>query len=128
MNKKTKKRIIDSSLKLFEFPDGKNKHFTFILNKNKIVSTGINLGYKTHPESKELGYRFDAIHSEFHAVIRYRGNEKDFSRLTLVNTRLNHLKQLDMSKPCPICQDLIKSLGFRKVYYTDYNGNFVRFK
>lgn len=128
MNKKTEKRIVDISQKLFHIPDGKNKHFSFILNKNKIVSFGCNDGYKTHPKAKKLNYRFCAIHSELSAVLKYRGKNKNFSNLTLVNIRINYERKLDMAKPCPRCQELIESLGFAKVFYTDYNGEFIRYK
>lgn len=128
MNNKIKKRLVALSHKLYHVPEGKNKHFSFILDKSKIIAFGTNDGFKTHPKAKELQYRFCAIHSELSAILRYRGKDKDFSHFTLVNIRINHDKNLGMSKPCEICQQLIESLGFAKVFYTDYNGQFIRYK
>lgn len=128
MNKKIQKRLIQISKRLYHLPDGKNKHFSFILDKNKIISMGYNYSYKTHPESHIRGYRFCAMHSELSAVLKCRRKRKyvNLDNLTLVNIRLYKNKSLGMAMPCDICKQLIKD--FRKVYYTNYNGDFIRLK
>ena len=35
--------------------------------------------------------------------------------------------QLTMSKPCERCQQMINSAGLKKVFYTNWNGEFERF-
>ena len=40
------------------------KHCSLIIHKNKIVSVGINGIGKTHPKAKQIGYRYDEVHSE----------------------------------------------------------------
>lgn len=97
------------------------KHVTLLLRKNTCVAIGFNLPFKTHPMSYKENYRYYALHSEVKALSLYKG--EDYESLTLVNMRF-HKGQLKLSKPCEICQKLIKKFGIRKVYYTD-NNQFV---
>lgn len=127
MNKNIIKRVVNLSEKMIDLPVSRNKHFSFILDKNKIVSIGYNNGWHTHPRSKELEYRFDAMHSELSAILKYKGRKRDFKQFTLINTRMNSLGQLCMAKPCPMCRQLIESLGFKKVYFSNRSGEFERF-
>lgn len=125
MNKKSQKRLIKISKRLFHIPVGKNKHFSFVLDKNKLVAIGYNDGYKTHPQAQLLGYRFCAIHSELSAILKCK-KYIDFKHLTIVNIRLCKNKTVGMSMPCEVCQELIKKFG--KIYYTNYNGDFIQLK
>jgi deoxycytidylate deaminase len=107
------------------------KHFSFILYKNKVVSIGINNPRKTHPKNLKNKYKNRTnedisccvgIHSELSAVIKY--GYEDCSNHILVNTRVNALGELSNSRPCCGCQNLIKQLKFKKVYYTNKQGQF----
>lgn len=105
------------------------RHFSFILDGNRILSIGIN-NSKTHPYNLNFNYvnkqktRISDIvgtHSEVSAVLKYG---KDCKNLTLVNTRINRNNEIDYSKPCSGCFDMIMSIGFKKVYYTNREKNF----
>lgn len=107
------------------------KHFTFIYEKNKLLSIGIN-NPKTHPSNLRYNYlnkqknkisEIVGTHSEMNAV-RKLGNFYNYSDLIMVNTRINRNKKIDYSKPCNGCLEMICELGFSKIYYTDKNGNF----
>ena len=106
------------------------KHFSFIYDKNKLLSIGMNSS-KTHPSNLKYNYinkQKDKIseivgtHSEMNAVNKLGNFE--FSGLVLINTRINRNNMLDYSKPCNGCMEMICELGFSKVYYTDKNGKF----
>lgn len=65
------------------------------------------------------------IHSELDALIKL--GTDDVSGLTLVNTRVNRNNQIDLSMPCTGCQSFLKTLNFKKVFYSTKDGKFERF-
>jgi deoxycytidylate deaminase len=108
------------------------RHFSFILQRNRIISIGLN-STKTHPlnlkynyinKNKEKISDIVGTHSELNAVIKL--GEEDCSKLTLINTRINRNNLLDYSAPCNGCSDMIKQLNFQNVFYSTNNGNFKK--
>lgn len=106
------------------------RHFSFIMDKNKIISIGLN-SLKTHPKNLKYNYvnklnqnisDIVGTHSELSAVIKL--GEEDCSGLTLVNTRINRNNELDFSAPCSGCLDMIKQLNFKNVYFSNNSGTF----
>jgi deoxycytidylate deaminase len=113
--------------------DYRCKHFSFIFNKNRLLSIGFNNPTKTHP--KNLKIRFFnrqgidistavGIHSELSAVIKL--GEEDCTRYTIVNTRINRNNKIDFSKPCEGCSSLLKQLNFKKIFYSTNHNDFLR--
>jgi len=109
------------------------RHFSFILNKRKILAIGFN-NQKTHPFN--LKYKFvnrknipinDLVgtHSELNALIKL--GTDDVEGLTLVNTRVNRKGDIDFSMPCTGCQSFLTTLNFKKIFYSTKDGNFERF-
>jgi len=90
------------------------KHVSFIIRKGELVSYGVNK-MKTHPLAKRYGYRYDEIHSELDALLRYKG-PKD--KLTLLNFRFNRFGEMRMSKPCKLCMPWCDVLFDRIIYST----------
>ncbi len=93
------------------------KHVSIIVRKNEIVAVGTNT-FRTHPKAKELGYRFDEVHSELDALLRYKGPKDN---LVLLNFRYNRFGDMRMSKPCCKCLPWCVAL-FDKIWYTTDNG------
>jgi hypothetical protein len=93
------------------------KHVSVIVRKNEIVAVGTNT-FRTHPKAKELGYRFDEVHSELDALLRYKGPKDN---LVLLNFRYNRFGDMRMSKPCCKCLPWCVAL-FDKIWYTTNNG------
>lgn len=113
--------------------DQRCRHFSFILNKKKVIVIGFNR-QKTHPIN--LKYNFVnrrnipindlvGIHSEINALIKL--GTDDVSGLTLVNTRVNRNNQIDLSMPCSGCQSFLKNLNFKRIYFSTKCGDFERF-
>jgi len=109
------------------------RHFSFILDRNRIISIGMN-STKTHPMNLKYNYinknkekisDIVGTHSELNAVIKL--GIEDCSKLTLVNTRINRNNLLDHSAPCNGCSDMIKQLNFKNVYHTDSQANFIQY-
>jgi hypothetical protein len=130
------KRLEDISKSLIEFNSKKRcQHFSFILLKNKIISIGNN-SKKTHPlnlknrkTSLRTGEDFsDQKHvcSEFSAINKLKNMTNiDTKKCILVNIRYNRNGKIALSKPCMSCENLLKYFSFKKVIWTDNDGNYV---
>jgi len=80
------------------------------------------------PMAKKFGYRFEEVHSELDALLRYRGPKDN---LTLVNFRYNRFGDMRISKPCskclPWCVSLFDNIwhstneGMQRLNIEDYN-------
>ena len=127
INDRLIKRLIEISYALKEKGvTGRAFHVSFILKKSRVLSISSNNYLKTHPQTRNFGYKtHNRIHSELGAALKLGLN--DFSGLTLFNVRINRNNQLDMSCPCLGCQNLIKSLNFKSVYYTDGDSTIKEF-
>jgi len=131
MNKKFKKVIeISYAMAGRKKAVQRCKHFSFIFYKNKLLSIGSN-NYKTHPFNLKFNYvnrqknkisSFVGTHSEMKAFLKLR--KKNCEGLTLINTRINRNNEIDYSKPCRGCCDMIKSLNFKEVYFSNKKGSF----
>lgn len=97
--------------------DRPKKHTSLILRKGKVVSVGTN-NFRTHPLAKKYGYRFDEVHSELDALLKYDGPKNG---LTLVNIRYNRFKQMRFSKPCAKCLKWCLAI-FDDIWYTTDEG------
>lgn len=102
---------------------GRCLHFSFILNKSKILSIASNDYRKSHPKTLEYNYHPNSkIHSEMKSCLKLGLSE--CSGLTMVNLRLNKQNLIDNSYPCCGCYHLVSSLGFKKMYFTNKMGEF----
>jgi tRNA(Arg) A34 adenosine deaminase TadA len=129
MNLNIFSQIIDITKSLKDLPYGKNRHFSFITRGNKIISFGYNNSWKTHPIAKICNYRFDSIHSELAALLKFKLHYRglDFlKKCSLVNTRINRFGDFCMSRPCVNCLKWISLIKFKDIYYTKGNGDFEK--
>ena len=111
------KKLTDIALPLsLEIPRPK-KHVSIIVRKNEIVSVGTN-DFRTHSLAKKYGYRFDEVHSELDALLRYKGPKDN---LKLINYRFNRFGSMRMSKPCRYCLPWCVTL-FDGIWYSTDNG------
>jgi hypothetical protein len=46
----------------------------------------------------------------------------------MVNVRIDLNGKIRNSKPCPFCQNLLKFLDFREVWFTNDSGGFEKYK
>ncbi len=93
------------------------KHVSIIIRKNEIVSVGTN-NFRTHPQAKKLGYRFEEVHAELDALLRYKGPKDN---LKLFNFRFNRFSDMRMSKPCVNCLPWCEAL-FDEIWYSTNEG------
>ena len=130
------KRLEEISKSLLDFNSDKRcQHFSFILYKNRVISIGNN-SKKTHPTnlknrktSLRTGEDFsDQKHvcSEFSAIKKLKNlTNIDTKKCILVNIRYNRNGEIALSKPCMSCENLLKYFSFKRVIWTDNDGNYV---
>lgn len=108
----------------------KNKffHFAFGFRKNKLLAIGQNNPEKTHTQALLLSQRFNLdlehpyLHAETDLISRLWGKYYIDGSMKMVIIRLNKRGELRCSKPCERCEQIIKSLGIHKVWWSIDNG------
>ena len=93
------------------------KHVSLVVRKGIVESVGTNQ-LKTHPLAKKYGYRYDEVHSELDALLKYKGSKDG---LMLVNFRFNSDGEMRMSKPCCLCLPWCTAV-FNDIFYTTNDG------
>jgi len=111
--------------------DLKCQHSSFIFHKNRIITIGKN-SKKSNPTNRrnpKTGTNGEQISdkytcSELNAFIKFKNlTNIDFSKTNLVTTRIDRNGEIRNSKPCTSCQNLIKFLNPKKIFYSiDSNG------
>lgn len=102
----------------------KYQHFSFLTLNSKIISIGWNDTGKTHPISAKYGYRYCALHSEVHCIIKSHQNFLDRKGLVLVNIQLRKGTRLTNSEPCELCKRFLYDYGIEHIYFSNQEGNF----
>jgi len=114
--------LIKKAKPFLSLPSGHSKHFSFLVKRRNIVGFGYNKSFVTHPLARRYGYRFSAVHSELDCILSFNGPPRELSRYTMINIRFMADGSLGLSKPCPICQSLLKSFGITDVLYSTKDG------
>lgn len=108
------------------------RHFSFILYKNRLISTGLNVN-KTHPVnlrnrkiSRITGEDYSnqkQTCSELNAILKLkRLTNIDTRKCTLVNLRYDRNDKIALAKPCSSCQSLLRYHNFKQVIWSTHNG------
>ena len=105
-----------------------------VVEGNRIISTGHNSNKTSTTQYKYNYYRFGSNNyspSKTHAEIAALApliNRKDIDWAHSSIYIYRELRDGTMScaKPCAACARLIKDLGIRNVYYSDWDGTIVR--
>ena len=126
MNTRLYNKLLEMSFEKLTLIRGQSKHFTFLLNKNRIIHMGWNDYDQSHPILLTLGYGEKRIHSEVAAIMPFRKNLNALKGFDLCNIRVNRFGEIRMSMPCTNCWSWVKMVGFKNVYYTDPFGQLQR--
>lgn len=126
MNTRLLKKIERISLDLLHLPNASNKHFSFLIRRNKIIAMGYNNSWKTHPIANKYGHRHNSIHSEIAVLSQYINlkylKDKDLG-LDMVNVRIYpNTRSFGYSYPCKYCCSLIKSFDIKGLYFYSKSG------
>ena len=106
-----------------------------VVEGNRVVSTGCN-STKTSPvQDKYNRYRhFDEgtyciprVHAEIAALSPLINNNSiNWSKIELYIYREHKDGKISCARPCEACGALIHDLGIKRIYYTDWDGSFVK--
>lgn len=114
-----------------KYRTGKQFHLTAIFSNKKMLSIGWNDYRAIHPAHRFGEYKpykantddyQPSVHSEVAALIRL--GEQNTKKYTFVNVRIGPNGFVNLAKPCANCQRVLEQIGFKKLYYSDANGNF----
>lgn len=115
-------------------PNGLGKrcnHIAIVTKRNRIISVGTNSD-KTHPMAKtlKLARQTETMCAELAAALKIGLSHKeglpDFRGLTMTVVRVGNNGELRMSKPCQGCQRMLAQCGFKRVMYSNGQGDLVR--
>jgi len=116
--------IMDLAIKVAESSKSRKRVGALLLNKNKVISQGVNQDTKSHPFQAKLADMVGLsekiyLHAEISALVKCK-SEVD----TIVVARLggHEGNELRNAKPCPICSLAIEQAGIEHIYYTTDEG------
>ena len=116
--------IMDLAIKVAESSKSRKRVGALLLNKNKVISQGVNQDTKSHPFQAKLADMVGLsekiyLHAEISALVKCK-SEVD----TIVVARLggHEGNELRNAKPCPICSLAIQQAGIEHFYYTTDEG------
>lgn len=99
------------------------KHFSFIVQDNKIVEWGTN---RRGSSFTFLGYEpYQKIHSEVDAYFKAKGIMDKHVDFEVVNIRLTKTGMIKASNPCKCCFAFLKNLGCKRIWFTTGVENFA---
>ena len=93
-----------------------------IAKGSRILSSGYNrIGYSKYLPNRPYP---ESIHAEEAAILKLLRERRlrDLAGSTIFVSRINRSGACRLSKPCRNCQDLIRSVGIKRVVYTTDTG------
>lgn len=98
-----------------------------LVRNGRAISAGFNCFKKSAPSSKT---RYNGIHAEFSCVRKCmkRGEFRpgfdtgQLAGMTMFVARTTRTGRVAMAKPCTHCQELLRLLQLRRIYYTTQEG------
>ena len=95
-------------------------HSSLIVKGGRILSYGIN---KPFPNQFALNYAQHGgwqTHSECDAI--YQARKSNLVGATIYNCRVTKNGNIEISKPCPGCTQMLEEYGIKKVVFTTTSG------
>jgi deoxycytidylate deaminase len=123
ISRRLQEKIYKISTGLKHMVCGHSKHFSFLVERNKIISMGWNRSFDTHPLAKRFGHRFNCVHSELDCILNFPYPFPHLSYYTLINIRLVGT-EFRMAKPCLKCEKMLDFFGISDIIYSTNNINF----
>lgn len=131
------KRFFNVAKELSELGDYEKAHLgAVVVYGNRIISTGFNSN-KTNPLQDKYNrfrhFRVDKqtlpkTHAEIAALNPIKNQDLDWNHISIYLYRSMKDGSRSCARPCPACQALIRDLGIKTIYYTDWDGNYVKEK
>lgn len=127
MNKNTFEKYVKEFVEDLAIKDNPHqysrcKHACVLTYNNVIISSGTNINLKN--DFTKCYNNLKALHAEPVAIMRaMKHHSRIIHKCDLWVCRNNENSKT--SKPCPMCQKIIKSFGIKRIHYTQENGEWV---
>lgn len=127
MNRNTFEKYVkefceDLAVKNNKFEYSRCRHSAVLTYNNVIISSGVNI--KLSNDFTKPFDKLKCLHAEAVAIMRaMRRHSKIIHKAELWVCRNNVVSK--SSKPCPMCQNIIKSFGIKTVHYTTEDGTWA---
>ena len=97
-----------------------------VFNKSSILGQGHNgcRHCSIHPKYQDYPNSF---HAEQAAILRVK-NWDSLEKASILVIRINRSNNLSMAFPCQKCLNLIKHVGIKVIYYSNYDGEIVKIR
>lgn len=139
MNDKLKLRSVEIAYALFKPAEHEHRVFVacFCWRKNRLIEIGVNRD-RTHPinlhnplvcrRTGRIVHENKKICAELDAFISLKNKTNyDFRDISMVNVRINRRMELCMSKCCSSCENLVRYLRPKEIFYTNQSGQFEQY-
>ena len=94
------------------------KHFSFIIQNGKIIEWGMN-----RSAEPLIGYpEWGKLHAECDAYFKAKGLLDTSDPFGVINIRMGINGNLKISKPCNCCQQFLKRLNCREIWFSTELG------
>lgn len=94
-----------------------------LVKRRKVISTGFNQMKKTHPLMQRHNPRKDillGLHAEIHSCIGVPAAQLESADVWVARVYANG--RLAMAMPCKVCQNFLREVGVKNVYYSTGTG------
>ncbi len=127
-------RALELSVKLKPLsPNQRYNVYSFVFDKNRLISVGTNNMLSTSYKAYKLGRKFKVRrllefpfrHAELDSLSKLIGKRHINGREKIVIVRLGKKNEPLIAKPCPSCQELLSAFNLTKVWYTDTKLGFA---
>ena len=105
-----------------------------VVDGNRIISTGhnsnktstIQFKYDRYRELDDTNNYLAKTHAEVSALGPLLKDNYDCAHSSIYIYRELKDGKKSCARPCPACMKLIRDLGIKNIYYTDWDGNYVK--
>ena len=116
--------IMDLAIDIARSSPSRKRVGAILLNKGKIVSTGVNQETKSHPLQAKFAKMVGLdekiyLHAEMSALVK---NRSDCDTIVVARLGGHSGEELRNAKPCPICSLALESQGIEHIYYSTDDG------
>jgi deoxycytidylate deaminase len=126
LNRTLIRKINKLALASLDLIQSRHRHFSFITQRNRIISYGYNKIFRSHPISCRFNHRFNDIHSELAAILDFPYHYRTLNMYQFINLRIRRdTNKFGLAKPCKCCRNMLTFFGVRGIYFTNEYGDWV---